>query len=317
MTGPVVAVGEILWDLLPAGPRLGGTTANFAIGCARLGRRASLISSLGADAWGDRAREVLTKIQQDGAKLLATSLIQTARGTPTGLVEVAVGDNGQPQYSIAMPAAWDEIQVTTANSAEVRGAQAICFGTLCQRGQTSRESIRALIEATPPECLRVLDVNVRAPFFSKEVAQWSLAHATVAKISGEELGAVAAAVGFTPLILDEHEPLMDDIETCGRQLLALYPELELLAVTMGPHGSVLLTSSDVHHHPGYRINVVDTVGAGDAFTAGLVHAWLTGAPLAAGNEVGNLCGSFVASRPGATPPFTEELLIKVNTVLNL
>ena len=315
-TGSIVAVGELLWDLLPAGPRLGGTTANFAIGCARLGRRASLISRIGADAWGDRARDLLTSVQRDGAALLTTTLIQTSGSTPTGLVEVVMGGNGQPQYSIAMPSAWDEIEVTTLNLAAAAAARAICFGTLCQRSKVSRHSIRSLIEATTPRCLRVLDVNVRAPFFSNEVAHWSLAHATLAKISVEELGEVALAVGLKPLFLAEGELHIADILTCGRQLLTLYKDLQLLAVTMGPHGSLLLTASEVDQHPGFRIDVADTVGAGDAFTAGMVHAWLAGAPLAAVNEVGNLCGSFVASRPGATPIFTEDLLRKVNAAID-
>lgn len=315
-TGSVLAVGEILWDLLPAGPRLGGTTANFAIGCARLGRQASLISSLGADAWGDRAREILTDLQQGGAALLNTALIQTAANTPTGLVEVVVDAGGQPSYAIAMPAAWDEIHLTPASLAAATTAAAICFGTLCQRSPVSRASIRSLLEAVPPGCLRVLDVNVRAPFFSPEVARWSLAHATVAKISAEELGEVAAAVGVPPIVLQDQEPRLAEVEQCGRQILALHPEMQLLAVTMGPHGSLLLTPVEVHYHPGFLIEVIDTVGAGDAYTAGLVHAWLAGASLSAVNEVGNLCGSFVASHPGATPVFSQTLLERVGAALH-
>ncbi len=314
--GPVVAVGEILWDLLPAGPRLGGTTANFAIGCARLGRKASLISSLGADPWGERAREVLGRLQQDGAELLETSLIQTAGETPTGVVEVTLGADGQPQYTIAMPVAWDEIHPTPQSLAEVQGAGAICFGTLCQRSSTSREAIRALVQATPPNCLRVLDVNVRAPFFSEEVARWSLAHCTVCKISEEELGEVSQAIGAIEASPDRRAASsLDEVGRCGRSLLERHPKLELLALTMGPRGSLLLTPEDAHYHPGFPIEVVDTVGAGDAFTAGLVYAWLAGAGLAAVNEIGNLCGSFVASRPGATPAFSPELLRKVEAAL--
>ena len=308
-------MGEILWDLLPAGPRLGGTTANFAIGCARLGRGASLISSLGADSWGERAREVLSGIQQDGAALLNTSFIQTAVETPTGVVEVTLGADGQPRYSIAMPAAWDEIRVTPGSLAEVAEAQAICFGTLCQRSATSRDAIRVLLGATAPDCLRVLDVNVRAPFFSDEVARWSLANCTLAKVSEEELGDVSRAVGAIGPGIGHGEPSLAEIERCGRGLLERHPQLELMAITMGARGSLLLTPDEVHYHPGFSIAVVDTVGAGDAFTAGLVFAWLAGAELAAVNEVGNLCGSFVASRPGATPPFPGELLRNVQAAL--
>ncbi len=315
VTPPVVALGEILWDMLPAGPRLGGTTANFATACARLGRSATLISSLGADAWGQRAREVLAQIQQDGAALLNASLIQTATEVPTGLVEVSVGAGGQPSYRIAMPAAWDRMKAVPEAVAAVASAAAVCFGTLCQRSEGSRNTIRTLLESAPPGCARVLDVNVRMPFFSPEVARWSLAHATVAKISDEELSAVAEAVAVEGLAVSGDVANLDALKACGRRLLGASPGLELLAITLGPRGSLLLTHDGEHDHPGFPVKVVDTVGAGDAFTAGLVHAWLAGAPLDRVNEVGNLCGSFVASQAGATPVFPPALLARVQAAL--
>ncbi len=314
-TGPIVAVGEILWDLLPAGPRLGGTTANFAIGCARLGQPASLISSLGADAWGERARGVLRGVQQHGAALLNTDLIQTASGVPTGLVEVALGPDGQPRYTIAEPAAWDEIEPAPQGLAEVAKARALCFGTLCQRATTSRSTIRTLIEVTDPDCLRVLDVNVRAPFFSAEVARWSMAHCNVAKVSDEELAEVARAAGVDVPAGTAEESSVEQVERTARALLQVHAHVQLLAITMGPRGSLLLTHKEAHYHPGFPVQVVDTVGAGDAFTAGLVVAWLSGGSLAATNEVGNLCGSFVASQPGATPVFPETLSAQVTRAL--
>lgn len=314
-SGPIVAVGEILWDLLPAGPRLGGTTANFATGCARLGRPAALISSLGEDLWGDRARTVLAETQRSGAALLDVSLIQSAKGVPTGLVEVQLGHDGQPTYSIAMPAAWDFITAAPEALSTMQRATAVCFGTLCQRSDPSRSAIRELIQSAPRTCLRVLDVNVRAPFFSEEVARWSIGHASVVKISDEELHQVALAVGVPGLTRDGEEAPVSDIERCGRGVLDAHPDLHLLAVTMGARGSLLLTPDDVHFQPGIPIEVVDTVGVGDAFTAGLVHAWLAGVSLSQVNEVGNLCGSFVASQPGATPRFTPELLEKIARAL--
>ncbi len=309
--GQVVAVGEILWDLLPAGPRLGGTTGNFAIGCARLGRPAALISSLGADTWGERARAELAARQTAGAELLDTSLIQTAQGVPTGLVEVTVRPDGQPVYSIASPAAWDRIEATSTAQAAIRAAQAVCFGTLCQRDPVSRAAIRKLIAGAGAGCLRVLDVNVRAPFFSDEVARWSMAHADLVKISDEELGLVAHALGVPGLAGES----LADVEACGRALLHANPALTLLAITMGSRGSLLLTAQNADYHPGFLIEVADTVGAGDAYTAGLVHAWLAGGSLSQVNLVGNLCGSYVASQPGATPVFSSELLGNVHTTL--
>ena len=247
----------------------------------------------------------------DGAELLDTSLIQTADGVPTGVVEVTVRPDGQPVYSIASPAAWDRIQATPAAESAIRNAQAVCFGTLCQRDPVSRAAIRALVAGAGPGCLRVLDVNVRAPFFSDEVARWSIAHADLVKISEEELDLVAHALGIAGLAAET----LAEIEACGRRLLAANPALAALSITMGPRGSLLLTAKDADYHPGFPIEVADTVGAGDAYTAGLVHAWLAGGSLRQVNLVGNLCGSYVASHRGATPFFSKDLLEKVTETL--
>jgi fructokinase len=309
--GRVVVVGEVLWDLLPSGPRLGGAPANLGICLARLGRPVALVSSVGGDVWGARTREELAAKQREGADRLDVSLLQTAEGVPTGLVEVAVNTAGVPVYTIAQPAAWDRIQATAEAEEAVRGARAVCFGTLAQRDLVSRGAIRRLIGGAGAECLRVLDVTVREPFFSEEVARWSLAHADLVKISEEELDLVARRLGLAGLAGDGVEA----IEACGRGVLAAYPGVGLLAITMGSRGSLLVTAADGDVHPGFPVSVVDTVGAGDAFTAGLVHAWLAGGSLRQVNEVGNLCGSFVAGQAGAAPVFSAELLERVGLVL--
>jgi fructokinase len=313
---PILAAGEILWDLLPSGARLGGTTANFALGCARLGRLSALISCVGSDEAGQRARDVLAGFRApDPATLLDTSLIQTSGAAPTGVVDVTVGPDGHPAYTIACPAAWDEIRCTTAARSVAKVAPAFCFGTLAQRAEPSRSSIRDLVLATSPGCLRVLDVNVRLPFFSEDVARWSLAHASVVKISEEELDTVARAAGVPGLETGNLQPAPEQMERCIRAMLAAYPNVEIAAVTMGSRGSLLIGRAETHYHAGIPTEVRDTVGAGDAFTAGLVHGLLAGASLAGANEVGNLCGSYVASQPGATPVFPPELLERVEAVV--
>ena len=313
-TGPVLAVGEILWDLLPAGPRLGGAMANFSLGCARLGRASRLISCVGDDARGAGALASLAAAREaEGAASFDTGLIQKTSSAPTGVVDVVLGADGRPAYEIALPAAWDRIQLTGAALAASEGAGAICFGTLAQRAEPSRSTLRELVTATPAGCLRVFDANVRAPFFSEEVLRWSLEHATAAKISDEEMDVVSRASGG--LGFGGELGATAAVEACGRALLAAYPNLQVLAVTMGPHGSLLLTREAFDYHPGFPIAVKDTVGAGDAFTAGFVHGWLAGAPLRAVNEVGNLCGSFVASQDGATPVFPAVLLERVAAAL--
>lgn len=316
-TGPggVLAAGELLWDLLPSGPRLGGAAANFTLGSARLGRNTALITCVGADDLGDRARQTLAERQQNPVPLpFRTDLIQTAHKTPTGCVQVTIGVGGYPRYVIQEPAAWDCLQATPEALLAASQAQAFCFGTLPQRAEASREAIRSLLQATPSECLRVLDTNIRAPYMSAEVVQWSLSHANLAKISDEELAWVSCAAGGSGLTAGG-EPSLAAIEGCARELLALYPGLNLLAVTLGSRGSFLLTPTGADYHQGFSITVKDTVGAGDAFTAGLVHACLSAAPLAIINEVGNLCGSFVASHAGATPAFPPELLGRVAALL--
>ena len=299
----VIAAGELLWDMLPGGARLGGAPGNFALGCARLGRRAALISCVGADTLGEQARTLLAEEAAHGGALpFSTALIQTAPTTPTGVVDVLVTENGVPSYVIAEPAAWDRIAATPEALRAAAGARAFCFGTLAQREATSREAVRALVQATPARCLRLLDTNIRMPFATAEVVQWSLAHASVAKISDEEMDFVARAVDVEGLI-DPHTPPLAALERCGREILARFPQLNLLAITMGPRGSLLLAADEAHYHPGVSIMVRDTVGAGDAFTAGLVHGCLEGRPLPVLNEIGNLCGSFGASSAGATPVF--------------
>lgn len=313
--GPVLAVGEILWDLLPSGARLGGAMANLALGCARLGRASRLISCVGQDERGAKALASLKATQEAGGVVqFDTALIQRTPNAPTGVVDVILGADGRPMYEIAMPAAWDQIQLTEELLEASKGAKAICFGTLAQRAEPSRTTLRKLVTATPGDCLRVFDANVRAPFFSEEVLRWSLEHATAAKISDEELDVVSRASGGPGFDAGAGTAVVS-AEACGQALLATYPNLQVMAVTMGPLGSLLLTREASDYHPGFPITVKDTVGAGDAFTAGFVHAWMAGAPLRAVNEIGNLCGSFVAGQEGATPVFPPSLLEKAAAVL--
>jgi fructokinase len=302
-----------LWDLLPAGARLGGTTANFAIGCARLGHEAALLSCVGADLLGRDALKLLT--EETSGLPFDISMIQTAPELPTGTVTVVVEPNGHPEYGISAPAAWDEITLQPEALELVKRSRTLCFGTLAQRKKVSRQTIRTLVEAVEPECLRVLDVNVRMPYFSEEALAWSLQHADVIKISEEELSLV---INF--MEPDAKHPLgeetLADEEVSARSVLKFAPSCRMVAITRGPHGSLLVTRDGTDTHPGFPVLVEDTVGAGDAFTAGMVHALLLGGSLSAVNTVANLCGSYVAGHAGATPPFSDELLHEVRTALH-
>jgi fructokinase len=297
-----VGIGELLWDLLPSGPRLGGAPANFAVFSARLGNRTALVSSVGDDEYGRSARNLLKQPN------LALEQLQEDSGHPTGTVEVSFSADQQPRYVIHRDVAWDFIRATPDLLAMANAADAVCFETLPQRHEVSRSTIRSFVEATAPGCVRVCDLNLRMPDCSAEVLQWSMAHATIVKLSDEEMPQVFSMLG------EQRAPASP--EDAAHNLLDNFPDCQLVAATLGPHGCLLTTRKTTFAHPGFPINVADTVGAGDAFTAGLLHACLRGATLPQMAEIGNLCGSYVASQPGATPLLNQELIERVGALLS-
>jgi fructokinase len=298
----IVGIGELLWDILPNGPRLGGALANVAVFCARLGDHAELISSIGEDDYGSTANRILTQPNLD------LHNVQVSAAYPTGTVQVTLSSENQPSYTISTGVAWDFIQLTPEVCKSAPLADAVCFGTLSQRSEVSRSTIRSFVESTTSHCVRVCDVNIRMPYVGPDVLSWSMLHAAIIKISEEELPLVFSQLG---------KPLTSNTpRVAAFSLLENFPQCQLVAVTLGAHGSLIATRQEIHTHPGFPIKLVDPVGAGDAFTAGLVHAYLRGAPLARMAEIGNLCGSFVASQPGATPLLPADLIERVSSLLN-
>lgn len=280
----ICGIGELLWDLLPAGERLGGAPANFAVMTARLGNRAVIASRLGMDARGARARRVLSEYPVE------LSLLQTDSQQPTGTVGVEIAD-GEPHYVIHAPAAWDFLEWTAEWRALAAEADAVCFGTLAQRESVSRKTIGGFLAATREECVRVFDVNLRAPFFPPDVIAESLRAATIFKLNEAEVPMVMRLL---------REPLEADLLGAARWLLA-HSAVQIVAITMGGQGSLLVTREAMHRHPGVAVKIADTVGAGDAFAAGLVDAYLRGASLESMNEAANRWGAWVASQPGGMP----------------
>jgi fructokinase len=296
MTAPrIVGIGELLWDLLPTGPRLGGATANFTIMSARLGNHATLVSSVGNDDYGRQARAQLDNPEH----------LQRDPDHPTGTVEVTLTPGHPPHYTIARPVAWDFIRPTPALIAEAQSSSALCYGTLVQRNEISRATLRTLVASAPATCVRVCDINLRMPDCTAEVLLWSMQQATILKVSDEEL-----PLAFSFLGLDA--PTTP--EAAAQTLLQQFPGCKVVAATLGAHGSLVADRQNTARHPGFPVTVVDTVGAGDAFTAGLLHAYLRGASLAQMAEAGNLCGSYVASQPGATPVLPAELLERLRII---
>jgi fructokinase len=265
-----------------------------------------LVSSVGDDDHGRAARTVLTQPNLDLQQL------QEDEVHPTGTVEVSFSADKQPRYDIHRNVAWDFIRLTPGLLEVARSADAVCFGTLAQRHEVSQSTIQSFVEATAQECLRVFDVNLRMPDCTPEVLHWSMAHATIIKLSDEEQPQVFSLLNGPRS--GQHE-VPASSAAAAHALLEEFPACQLVATTLGPHGCLLTTREGAFGHPGFRIQLVDTVGAGDAFTAGLMHAYLRRASLPQMAEIGNLCGSYVASQSGATPPLSRDLIERVGALL--
>ncbi len=302
----VVGLGELLWDELPGGRRLGGAPANFAVMASRLGVHGIIASRVGRDEAGAAARALLDG--SPAASRVDARFLQEDLELATGTVSVALED-GQPEYTIHAPVAWDALELTPHWLAFAGRADAVCWGTLAQRDARSEETIHGFLAATRPECLRVFDVNLRAPWFTAEAVTRSLGKATLLKLNEGEMPLLLSLAG---LPAPESLPGTDDRESAliagARAVLHAYGTVQTVAITLGAHGSLLVTRDRSLRHPGVAVNVVDTVGAGDAFTAALVVHALQGASLAVQHEAANRWGAWVAGQSGAMPALPAETL---------
>lgn len=280
----VVGLGELLWDLLPTGKQLGGAPANFAYITSVLGDEGVPASRLGPD---DLAAEAVLRLTELG---LPTSFVQEDAIHPTGTVRVEVDGKGQPCFDFLESVAWDFLEWTREWRTLAAQADAVCFGSLAQRSAESRSTIRHFLHATRQDAVRVFDVNLRQRFYTAQVLSDSMNLATIVKVNQEELPRIMQLFGL------EHR----DEELSAKRLVEIH-RLKLLCLTRGGGGSLLLSADARSEHKGFAVRVVDTVGAGDAFTAGMVHEYLRGASLDQMNEAANRVGAWVASEAGATP----------------
>jgi fructokinase len=290
----ILGIGELLWDMLPEGPRLGGAPANFSVMAGRLGNHSAILSRIGRDDLGREAVHRLDPLPAD------TSFLQIDPAHETGRVTVSF-NNGQPEYTIHQPAAWDSMELSDEWVRLAERADAICFGSLAQRSIESRQTIQTLVAQTSSRCIRIFDVNLRPPFYSSEVIQESLELATVMKMNDAEVSLVLALLGMPA----EDATTTNNLRLGADRMLAEFPTLQLVAITCGGNGSLLVTREEWHRHPGFPIQVADTIGAGDAFTAAMAHYLLRGAELPVLNEAGNRWGSWVASQSGAMPALSD------------
>ncbi|MCU1302897.1 MAG: carbohydrate kinase [Candidatus Sulfotelmatobacter sp.] len=288
----IVGLGELLWDLLPSGKQLGGAPANFAYITNLLGDKGIPASRIGNDSLGDEALERLANLG------LSADFVQRDPIHPTGTVKVEI-ESGQPRFDIAQPVAWDFMDWTSQWHELAREADAVCFGSLAQRSEQSRSTIRRFVNATRPQAVRVFDVNLRQSFYSTQVLSESMTLATIVKLNHEELPKIMHLFGLENR--GEKEAALSLLSAHG---------LRLVCLTRGDAGSLLVSADECSEHLGVKVKVADTVGAGDAFTAALVHGYLRGTPLAQINETANRVGAWVASQSGATPdPKTAGLAL--------
>lgn len=279
----VVGIGEMLWDLLPEGARIGGATTNFAFHTNALGVDAAAVSCVGEDALG---REILDRLAAWG---METRYLSVRPDYPTGWVDVKLDAHGVPEYTIHEGVAWDHIAWNDSLAELAPTLDAVCYGSLGQRAPESRATIVRFLEAVRPDCLRVCDINLRQSYFTTEILRDSMERADVLKLNHEELPIVAGRLGLGG--------------TPEEMLIGLRDrfDLELVALTRGGDGSALLAGDRLSEHPGYSVTVVDTVGAGDAFTAALVVGLLRGDDLDSLNAAANRAAADVCAQAGAIP----------------
>lgn len=281
MADAILCVGEVLWDALPAGLFLGGAPLNAAYHLRELGEPVLFTSRVGADELG---REVRRRLERLG---LSTEHLQTDSELSTGFVVVSLDASGSPTFDIVAPSAWDAIEMEEGLCERARQARAIVFGSLAQRDPRSRETIQSLWES---DALMVFDVNLRPPFDRKEEVEMSLRHANIVKLNDTELDALREWFGLKPGF------------KAGTVDLAQSFDCPTVCVTRGEAGAALWHERRWYDHPGFRVDVLDAVGSGDAFLAALLSGLLAGADAAATLERANALGAFVASQNGATPP---------------
>jgi len=294
MSFNIVGIGEVLWDLLPDGPQLGGAPANFAYHAQALGANASVITRVGDDRPGDEARQ---RFQEMG---LSVAGIQQDEAAPTGTVGVSLASEGIPAYVIHENVAWDYIQANRQALDSVRAAQAVCFGSLAQRHVVARQSIQRLLAGASAGAWRVFDVNLRQDFFNPEIIAHSLKLANVLKLNDQELPVLARMFAITGNVRE--------------QILGLASQfgLHVVALTCGVEGSLLYHEGRWAQGAAVAVKVKDTVGAGDAFTAALCLGLLRNLDLDEINRAANRIAAHVCGCAGATPALSGELRSLLN-----
>ena len=288
MKNTIVGLGEILWDVFPERKVLGGAPANFAYHISQFGFQGHAVSAIGKDLLG---KEILASLEK---KQLNYLIEQT--DFPTGEVKVKLDNWGVPQYEICEGVAWDNIPFTPAMENLAKQTHVVCFGSLAQRHEVSRNTIHAFLDTMPKDRLKIFDINLRLNYYTKEIVENSLKKADILKINDEEVVKIAQLFGWnTP-----------EKEVC-KQLLEKY-HLDVLILTKGTEGSWVLTPKEESFLPTPKITIADTVGAGDSFTAAFIASHLHGRCLVASHQLAVEVSAYVCQQHGAMPRLADAHL---------
>ncbi|MDR2775427.1 MAG: carbohydrate kinase [Tannerella sp.] len=282
----VVGIGELLWDVFPDRKKAGGAPANFVYHTTRMGAEGCAVSAVGTDVSGT---EIIRELEQNN---ICNCIGKVAYPTGSVLVEL---DGGLPSYTITEDVAWDYLPLTQQAIDLVKRADAVCFGTLAQRSPVSRSTIKALLEYAPVNAILFFDINLRQHYYSKELIEESLQKANVFKLNDDELTAMRTMFGLEG----------SDGEVC-RMMMGKY-DLRYMILTAGSVSSTVYSRTETSVIPTPKVEVADTVGAGDSFSGAFVYSILTGKSLQEAHRKAVDIAAFVCTRQGAWPPYDESL----------
>lgn len=289
----ILCIGEILWDNLPSGAKPGGAPMNVALHLNRIGQKVSISSKVGNDEQG---KKLLAFLEDSG---LRTDLIQIDETLPTSEVLVHLDENNNATYEICEPVAWDNLVLTDSLTSQAKSSGLIIYGTLASRNPETRKTILQLLEN---DVVKLIDVNLRQPYNTREIVEQLILKSDIVKLNDEELGVFGQWY-------DKHK---HDEESLVRWFAEEFNS-KMVIVTKGDKGALLYSDGLFYDHPGFKVDAVDTVGAGDAFLAGFIAALLEGKTNDKALEFACAAGAFVASKAGATPEYDrieiEQLLI--------
>lgn len=289
----VVGLGEALWDVLPTERKLGGAPANFAYHVARAGFDALVISAVGNDTLGDETLQCFKSKQLE--------YIMPRVEFPTGTVQVTVDAAGIPLYEIKRNVAWDHIPLTTEIIEVAKNCKAVCFGSLAQREDESRKTIEKFLDSVTNDCLRIFDINIRQHFYTKQLIENSLKKSDILKINDEELELIAPMLGY-----DQDFPRnsrLNEHQVAVAQGIIHDYNLQMVVLTCGVNGSYIITTNEVLYRPTPKVDVVDTVGAGDSFNGAFVASLLKGKSLEEAHRKAVDTSAFVCTESGAMPSY--------------